>query len=307
MMKKILLFGSFAFLCINLSGQTYLSLPDSNVMWVVDADDGGPGPDFYWVYMTDYTHNDTVINSTSYVKLYYGLMGNYIGGYRSDTSGRTFYIPADSSQEFLLMDLSVNAGDTVNVLYNAFQSPSATILKDAIVDSVNYITVGPYNLKRVYVRFPPIVSSENIWIEKIGTTGGFFSRTEGLGYTFLQCMSFNDTTYYSNSFPNPNQTPPVYYSGTCQVPNGIQNLSELASALIDPNPVTDFLFIKNVSNHNEFNEIKIFDSLFRLIYKSNNVSEDLSTIDVRLLQSGLYYLILSKDGIRTQIEKFIKL
>jgi hypothetical protein len=251
-MKKTFLFAVFFYACFNLQAQNYLPLPDSNSLWIVDVDDGGPGPDFYWVYMTDNIYNDTIINSIPYVKLYYGLMGNYIGGYRSDTSGQTFYIPADSSQEFLLMDLTANTGDTVhNVLYT--YGPSLYYpLQYCVVDSVNYINDGPYSLKRLYVRFPnaPGGNEGLMWIEKIGPNGGFFNNNPaGLNYIFLYCMSFNDTLYISQS---PND--PIYVSGQCIVPNGIND--EINKSVIDvyPNP-TNSIFTLQLTNRQFSNSI----------------------------------------------------
>jgi len=306
-MKKIffavILLSSYT----SLQAQSYLPLPDSNVAWIADIDDGGPGPDYFWRYITDSSYSDTVINSNIYIKLYGAPAPNtapdgYLGGYRSDTSGKTFYIPRDSTQEFLLMDLAANAGDTIhNVLYG--QGSTLYTLQYCVVDSTNFINDGTYLLKRLYVRFPPAFP-QNTWIEKIGSTGGFFNHTEPLNYTYLQCMSFNDTTYYfasSTAIYNP-----IYNYGACQLPTGINDYkSKAIEILVYPNPFSDVITI-SVSDGLWNLDIEIYDSFSRRIFLKNNLSGLSFSVSMKVLPRGVYYLMIKKDGIETG-RKIIKL
>lgn len=303
-MKKIFLLFFFAF-AQQVHSQNYLPLPDSNAVWIVDAYRGGPLPDSLGKLLVSPNLHDTVINSQSYNNLYKDTVSyaTYFGAYRSDTTGKTYFVQPDSVQEHLLMDLSANAGDTIfNVLYYGAQ-----YLKNAVVDSVNFIVAGPYILKRVYIHFPPI-SVENVWIEKVGSTGGFFNEADFFPYLFLQCMSFNDTTYYLNNtgFPYVYQSP-GYTQGTCNLPSGIDNILSSDEIIIGPNPASQSITVSSRSN-SLIDEIKIYDSTSRLTLHKKNLREEKSiTIDLEKLTKGIYCLVLYQRGENIQTKKIIKM
>ena len=297
-MRKFILLLVLLFHKQILFSQPYLPLPDSNVVWIVQQDDGGPGQDYYYHFFTSFNKNDTLINANSYVKLFrYNPPvpdTNYVGAYRSNSSGQSFFVPTDSIQEYLLRDFSKNTGDTIyNVLYSPAPGFAYYMLVDLHVDSMNYVSSGSYLLKRMYLSGSSIVCPPIVWIEKIGCLNGGALNTQtcALGYIFLNCMSFNDTTYFSTTlfynFPDP-----IYIYGNC---DSLTSISEIKNTNIKiyPNPFSDRLFF--TLNDNDDSEIIIYDFTARKLLQqkfTNSVS-----LNTEQLAKGLYlYEVRSKDG-----------
>ena len=317
-MKKLLHLFVFAFLQINfisVKAQPYHPLPDSNAVWIIQQDDGFGGF-FYNKYSTPINKNDTIINAQLYVKTYdYTGFPNldYLGAYRSDSAGKTFYIPKDSLQEYLLFDFSKNTGDSIyNILYCDFPPYFSQI--DFYVDSVDNILIGPYLLKRMYLSnnifFPPTqYISPLIWIEKVGCAGGgFFNNIPtGLGGKWLNCMSYNDTTYYKQFYVFPD-TANFYVYGNCDTTVGVDEYSQIKPSFnISPNPFSDYITIKNTDGTNSYN-LKIFNSIGQLIYQKKDVeiNPETSTIKLQNLNTGLYFLIISDKSKIIHTQKLVK-
>jgi len=124
-----------------LFSQPYYTLPDSNSSWVVVRFLSTPFTYQWYKYYTSPNKNDTLINSKIYSKLFEQISG-YAGAFRGNTSGETWFVAKDSTQEYILMDLTKNVGDAIYNIYT--EDPFE--LETAVVDSVSFITVGPYTL-----------------------------------------------------------------------------------------------------------------------------------------------------------------
>ena len=308
-MKKLLFFLAFVGLMGVANGQHYYTLPDSNVVWIVQQDNGFGGWNYY-KFLTSINKDDTLINSKYYIKLFYQYYQffYYQGAYRSDTNGKTFFVPADSLNEYLIYDFSKNQGDTLkNVLYNIppYIPPPSNYLFDFVVDSINYVTAGPYHLKRMYLRNNTLLCRPLVSIEKIGNGGsGFFNYSIycGLGYTLLSCMSFNDTIYFNAPFSLMNNIfTPTYIYGQCDLPNGIDNINQ-NSILISffPNPTVDNLTIETPPH----STIEISNIEGQLI-KTLTASGTKTNVDVSALPCGVYVVqVKTEKGVG--VRKFIK-
>jgi hypothetical protein len=282
----ILLFFIAYSICTN--AQNYYTLPDSNVTWITQQDDGFGGF-HYWELSADSINKDTIINSKTYTKISTGI---YQGAYRSDTLGLAYIVPHDSLQEFLIMDLTKNSGDTIkNVLVYSNTFPSGSLVK-LHVDSVNYIQDGPYSLKRLFLSnhllFPQNYSYI-FWIEKIGTSNGIYNDIHeiGLGSSWVCCMQHNDTIFYdymtSDQF--------VYEKGHCINPTSINNCFSNPEPKVFPNPTTDKIIVEQISQNTV---LTVYDISGRLLLQ-NSFRQSKSEIDLSSLSKGVYILKLNNN------------
>ena len=209
-MKKLFIIFFFIVSQDFLFAQQYYPLPDSNAAWIrLDPGCPFPCPVPYRKFFTSIQKNDTVISSNTYTKIFcdYNLQPHtsYFGAYRSNTTGKTFFVPIDSIKEFLLFDFSRNPGDTIKQLLVAYDTLGGRIA-DYIVDSIGSVTAGPYSLKTLSLRMigPPPIScfyEYLTWIEKIGNLGSGVINFDCHGCAIgpvLNCMQFNDTIYYES-------------------------------------------------------------------------------------------------------------
>ena len=282
------------------NAQTYQPLPDSNAVWLIKYDDGFGG--YGWQnYYTPINQEDTIINAKTYSKIYKESGGIfYTGAFRSDTLGKTFFVPKDSSQEYLLQDMSKNTGDSVyNVYYGVPNWNNYQI--NFYVDSVDYITIGPYLLKRMFLRpaanSAPLICGNGcmfplVWIEKIGSLGGGFYNgiIGGLAYSWLNCMSYNDTIYYNNSSPgqDPN-TLDFYTYGYCGGPLGLNESAQIYEGIaLSPNPISNESNLKLNDEEDLINQVEIYNSLGEKIKENRNINNVKFQIKENEFSSGIY-------------------
>lgn len=244
---------------LQVTGQEYLPLPDSNAKWIV-TDDSSQGTFLIEFSLSPFS-DDTLINSKFYTKIF--LTGidkthEYSGAFRSSSDGKTFYVPTahNPPQEYLWYDFSKIAGDTIQDVALNFMNDFMGIY-DLLVDSVNYKDAGPYNLKCLYLSpIPPVPPYYNgnpvIWAEGIGSLNmGIFSGYScGLNMTTLRCMSVDDTIYYySNSMDCyfSEDVNLAYEPGVCDFYVGDNEPGTTDNKICAyPNPVSDHIIIKNI-------------------------------------------------------------
>jgi len=288
-----------ALLCsiFHFSGaQNYYTLPDSNAHWVFS--NGSIGIVWTTNLFTSTANRDTIINSNVYTKVF-NDSNDYSGAYRSETTGKAYFIYPDSLQEYLFMDLSKNAGDSVKNIYVFASNYGFHGLIDLFVDSVDYQHVGPYILKRLYlsnnILFPGVYPKLT-WIEKIGTSDGFKNYLQDnvvIGEN-LKCMYYNDTTYYSWYFVE-------YSPGYCTSTGDINNASLPGDFIIFPNPSSDEITIDNLSQKT----IISFCNLQGQLLFQKTTHERKTEIDISEFAKGIYLLILKNDKTNNYI-KIIK-
>lgn len=293
-MKKKLLILFFMIGQKLLLAQPYHTLPDSNAVWIVGYTQG-PNVYYYPLATTSVNKDDTLINGKFYTKLF---MGAFLGAYRSDTSGKAWFVPKDSTQEYLLMDLSKNTGDTIYNLisYGGSSIGSSPTIIDAVVDSVDYVNVGSYLLKKMSLHSFSLCSSDNTmwqWVEKIGAlinAGVIFNYMPcGFDLNFTYCMSFNDTIYYYSAF-FPNVYP--YLLGSCSnFPYNINPIRFFENIAIYPNPFKNslnVLFNIYLENYN----INIYNTQGSICksFERHSSSSPNFPIDFSGLKSGMYLI-----------------
>jgi len=283
-----------------INAQPYIPMPDSNACWrLSDAT-------ILESFRVDSVKNDTNINTIDYIKLFYGSY--YIGGYRNDMAGKkTFFIPNDSTQEYLLYDFSLNMSDTVLVITRVYSWPpypiSYNIIK-LIVDSIVNKAIGPRNHKRIYL------SNTNsndyaIWTDGIGNCYSGIIGSRPWNATKLYCMSFNDTVYYKYNFNLAQES--NYFMGQCDTINEPLSINEnLISSSINffPSIVHTTITITSLDKNIFPLQISIYNSL-GVFCKSFFVEDD-RLLNISDLSQGVYFLQIKAENKTYKTHKIIK-
>jgi hypothetical protein len=253
--------------------QPYMPLPDSNATWIIQSGNSEV-QDRKKIFIPD-VERDTIINGLAYVKLmvmgavFHGpwtpppppsyLYGpDYYGAYRSDDSGRSYIkFPDDSwglgDEEILLMDLTVEVGDTIRQLPSYSSYDYSYVYSDLLVDSIDYVVNGPYTRKRIMLTNlnPPWGMECNFyWVEGLGNISSGFQNAVGCGLenVVLTCMNINDTIFAGTGEVLNDPVP-----GNCYYPyTSVASHEEIRiPLLVYPSPSSDYvIFEQHTSDKN---------------------------------------------------------
>lgn len=207
---------------------------------------------------------DTVINSKSYYKVFY-TAGGYMGAIREDTvSQKVYFFSADSSQEYLAFDFSLQINDPFYFVFNNFSCV-------AHVDSIR--TEFLYGQIRRVIYFDSIPAI----IEGVG------SSLWGLPGKPLALSGFIATSKLISTSSIPEQCFPTY------IRNYWMN-NEMF--ILYPNPVNDKIHIQFSQELKQSCSYRIFNSL--------GVNIDSGTLQGNLISfegrpSGLYFIQIQVD------------
>lgn len=231
---------------------------------------------------------DTTIGANTY-KVISGLKG-FI---REDTTqGKAWFYDSYNNTEYLVMDLSLNLGDTFN-LYNF-----SNVANPFLVDSVFYVS----SKKHVRLNaWTSICGSEEkiTFIEGSGTTASFIYHRVLFGswvYSYMLCQHKNGVKVAGNNL----------FMDTCYVYSvGIEEYnSDLIAVKVFPNPTFDELTIETINSSSKNLQFSLFNLLGeKIIFQE--LANKLSTIDVSSLQKGVFFVVVS-DGNSNYIQKVIK-
>jgi hypothetical protein len=254
---------NFAFaLILIISGgigqaQSILPLPDSGAVWVNTYGEVifHPRPHCPVKEVTNYCApgEDTLINSLTYSKLMI-CGGLYKGGFRND-SGRVYFIPSDSTQEYLLYDFTVDVGDTVEVYYESF---GGGVLGDVIIQQIDSLL-----LNGVYHRLIYNTLSGDGWLEGVGNLQGILMESYNNISNYclrLHCCSENGVQIYGD---NPG-------GASCPLDFSVEEKA-VSSGLIYPNPARDILYFDDFDSPPE--NIKVYDISGKLLYHIDRADE----------------------------------
>ena len=283
--RNILLLNS-----ILLSGclyaQSYMPLPDSNATWIIQS--GDSETQYIDRFYIPELYPDTTINELTYVKLMiisatfdspftpwpdpsyvYGPV--YYGAYRSDDSGHAYFKFPEGylgvgDEEILLMDLTVQKGDTIKQLPTYSSYLYDYVYSDLLVDSIDYVLTGPYTRKRIMLRdLDPQwgMECDFHWVEGLGNVSSGFQNAVGCGLenVMLTCISINDTIFaggrevYNDPIP-----------GNCDYPyiSAASHEDSKIPLLVYPLPANDYvIFELNTNDRN--GTVTITDITGRLV------------------------------------------
>lgn len=304
-MKTFFTIISFWTIFMGCFAQTnvYFPLPSSNVMWREQEAgyQGGACLDYQYLIT-----GDTVISGKTYHKLqesgasyhqdpqgicmfnpYYlnSYYNHYRGAFRNDSvNKKVYFLDADSINEILLYDFSLNLYDTLPYSYGNIPQ----IVLPVCVASIDSILIGDKYHKRFGVgNCPtfPFGESFAYLIEGIGFTYGLLAYfIPNFEYShLLLCFQQNGMTVY----------PDTNYS--CSIVTGLTHpLINEIHFQINPNPLINGSTaqintnIKNVS-------LQILDVYGRIINKYYSLN-DKSILELSKLNSGLYLYQVYRDN-----------
>jgi len=288
----------------NVSGQNYISFPDSNAVWCGQRGQlnfNPPNDQWHtWTYQ-QYITGDTVINGFAYHKLEESgvfdwaaypiptssgssqYFHSYVGCFREDNK-IIYYISPSGTVENYLYNFNLNVGDTLlsNILTPSNQTMITRI--DSILISGNY-------RKQFYVS----VVDTNLWqwpenfeyasyIEGIGSTNGlvwtlrpYFERSGS-----LWALKHNGVLEFTDSISN-----------GCEV-TGLEEIQQsLDRVNVYPNPTKNVLSIQTSFNGDL--QLEIVDITGKIVKNKNILNSELNQISIEDLQDGIYVIKLSKN------------
>lgn len=238
---------------------------------------------------------DTLIDGIYYrkfsslqVDLAMNIVGEtYLGAIRTEGE-KVFYLPEINPQEILLYDFSLEAGDSIE-LVPQYASNSVT----RYVDSVKTETLAGANRKLIYFRPGYANAPVEFWIEGIGSNYGVINRASDPGPDFgseLLCYAHEDEylnlTLIECFLPELNNCPlvsSVYEEG--------ENYFS-----IYPNPTSERIFIEMKKGEINHLEVNLYDASGRLEKHFNVYGEEIISLDIEGVNSGLYFLEIKNKG-----------
>jgi len=273
----------------------YHPFPTDSAIWVNRLGHYNPPGIFdpYYVITIDYydpytyycmNSSDTTIGSFVYSKLD-SCGGPYQGALRDD-NGKIYFIPADSVNELLVYDFTLNNGDPVSTYYKT--SNNSFTEYTTVVGPVDSVLINGSYRKRMQIEAA-------YWVEGIGNTSGLFRESwpNVSNYVIdLVCMSENNTALY-----------PSASGGACSFSLGIEETKPGLSGTIYPNPSAGNYQI-SVPGVSEYS-VEITDVLGKTVFHSkikNNVAE----LDLSDKQNGIYFVRISDSKGNSVTKKILK-
>jgi hypothetical protein len=278
---RSLLFSVSLVFCLSLTGQDYKPLvvqenSFSTVIWSW----GWAWTEYYFI------EGDTLINSTSYARLYNSPDSllqteiQYIGALREDTVLKeVYFIDSPASEEHLLYRFGLNQGEQVEV-YSFSGCPVQMEVQavDTIIDEMGIARRRMIMNSFYYEK----------WIEGVGSnmgliSPGYYECVADIGWETL-CMKNDDELFYLN---------PVYNSCYVFTIDIQENNKEEIQIKIIPNPVNDISRIDISDNINIVN-LTVYDSFGRMVCE---LSVSNPTIEKERFNPGMYIIkVVTEQG-----------
>lgn len=276
------------------NAQTYYPFQTANATWSVVEYGYGTFPPETGTWHFGLA-GDTVINGFTYHKIYVNagslgfinpepafnlLTAAYYGAFREDAAKKIWFRLAPDTTDILTYDFALNTGDTFCFDYQ----PCGVLCHPvSLIDSI--LISGNY---RRQIHFDYGGQSE-VWIEGIGSA---FDNWIGK-WCFIGNIAWELNCYKENGIP-------VY--GPCNYPTSVNEISELASLKLFPNPFTNKLTI--TVNNNELTEIIIYDITSGGVLQQQFTN--VVSLNTEQLSKGIYiYEVHSRNGL-SQKGKVVK-
>lgn len=238
------------------------------------------------------TEEDTIIDGKSYKKLYSFTerefdieTATFVCGIRENENKQVFVASYHNQQEFLLYDFSLTEGDSILAESNGEYDLYFNVTD---VDTIDYNGVERRKITLQFYNYAWVT-----WIEGIGNIEGLLM--DWRSYTMamdpmpnvrLRCYEHNEECLYSDFSFNES----IY---DCYTPlyTGLEENETQNNILLYPNPAKERLYI-NTSL--PIKELTICNLLGQEIQKCN-MTEKTSSIDIRGLKEGVYFVKLSTE------------
>ncbi|HMQ47919.1 MAG TPA: T9SS type A sorting domain-containing protein [Saprospiraceae bacterium] len=269
------------------------TFPQNNATWqgVVY---GIAGPIPYEQYLC----GDTLINGQHYgafYEQYLNFPNDTVRVYRGAirvNGPRVWAIPANTEEEILLYDFSLQVGDELTLPY--FDDPSTFFLKVA-----NVYTVQQQGISRKVIQFVPQMGIEESWVEGVGSIRGPIYR----GVFFadflpeLHCFKEDNVLRYRNIMDAA-----CDFEYNCDVVSATDPLpiGEIAQAF--PN-VTQGEFTLNILHQGHY-RLLVFDANGRLLKQFDQLQPGQHILSLAELPSGIYGLNLIETNNPLYLQHF---
>lgn len=277
-MKTLLLAFMFILSFFVTSAQTNYPLLSENKIWseVNCLNFGGCETHFYKF------QGDTTVGTNLYKKLYISSDSAHsswsmIGAMREELNQKVYF--SDLTDEYLFYDFTLTAGEIYYANIRGCQF-------EMTLESIDSVELLNGEIRKRY-NF----SNWNIeqWIEGIGSLKGLLNIGVDMCmsdvYIDLNCFTENDTLKYKNtSFTS------CFYS-TVGLANDIQE----ENITLYPNPLTTASILRSTIFLADF-ELKIYNISGKLVRKVANLSGQEFLIERNNLNSGLYFIQLTKNN-----------
>lgn len=262
---------------LSFAQATYTLISENKIWSEVDClNFGGCQTQFYKF------QGDTILGAYTYKKIYISSDSlqkswNINGAMREELSQKVFF--SDFTDEYLIYNFSLVKGET---FYPNFSGCQFEMTLDSI-DSIELLN-GEFRRRYNFSSW-----SNEQWIEGIGSTKGLLNV--GLEmctsdvYTSLNCFTENATLKFQNS-----------NFSTCYFTTvGLTNDIPKENITISPNPITNYGILRFTSYLSDY-ELKIYSITGNLVRDISNLSGQEFLIERKDLNSGLYYIQLTKDN-----------
>lgn len=253
---------------------------------------------------------DTIINQSVYIKIF--LYVNewqpeeiFVGFVREDVNeGKLWFLNKLDNQEYLVMDLQLEVGDTFATFYDSdcfISGTGGTVAKVVEISTVE---------NRKVVKFDRgfgggFICDTLKFIEGVGPNATVFFQSTALidigGLAYKVCRIYKDNTL---SFPT------ISPNDLCGLSTQVDDINQNnINFSIKPNPNNGSFILKEdneSSNTNNSVAFKLFDITGRVVYNTHATSLSEKIIDIRHLSSGLYFYSILISGKILQSGKIIK-
>jgi len=243
-------------------------------------------PNGYWVCGGDEFYGmegDTIIDSTSYSKIYLSSFGDtmfnaqlatYFCALREDSMKKVWVRNPSDTIDVLLYDFSLNVGDSVCLGYFGL----GCVEQVSVVDSI--MINGTYRRR---IRFGGVVEAQE-WIEGIGNYYGPFQlNMTGSNTTFLLCHKLDDSLIYNS-----------YGSCHCQFLDAVEEFkSSETNVSVAPNPASNYVTFKITDKSELTYYVELYDLLGQQILNHSISSGE--RIDLSNYNPGIYLYNLKSD------------
>lgn len=232
------LLASAALIGASLTALAQVPFPLSNATWVntfytYTFNPPNPIPNAELTHVSNYCVNgeDTLIQSITYTKVWY-CGGLYKGALRDD-NGTVYFVPANSTDEYLLYDFNAQQGQTLTNVYVGNHFDETFMLQEFTVSQTATVDIGGLIRRVVY-------ASDFRWIEGIGCETGLFMEPWGnvsMYAVYLECFSVSGQTIF-----------PTEANGDCDLTVGLTPHKTRSGASVFPNPTTGQIGVSAPAN-----------------------------------------------------------
>lgn len=259
---------------------------NENKQWNVRQEENF-GPIKTFIYKIN---GDTVINGLSYKTMWANENSLddswYVAGYLREETNRVYYL--EDSQEGLLYDFNLNAGDTTYVVSKKCMEPEEKIVIST--DTVDY-----YGIPRIRWVFND--SDWDVWIEGVGSLFGplnsIFPCYTDIWVNLL-CYYENDSVRYINETYNE-----CYLTSV-----GIFEDYNLSDIQVSPNPSQKGSLIE-IRSGDLIHDLELLSFNGLVIKHYHDLESKSVTIYPGSLLPGIYLLKVSDKIHRTQVLKVV--